>query len=87
MRAKEIKGYDRQVKLSFEICESCLKLCSVACPDHPKKKVRHLVNYYFDFVVHLNNGTDEYVEVKGVETGVNCGGRQSPFWNRLLLSR
>lgn len=30
----------------------------------------HIANYYIDFVIHHNNGTKEYVEVKGFETEV-----------------
>jgi len=28
----------------------------------------HITNYYIDFIVHHNDGTMEYVEVKGFET-------------------
>lgn len=31
---------------------------------------RHITNYYVDFLVHHNDGTREYVEVKGFETDV-----------------
>lgn len=31
---------------------------------------RHIANYYVDFLVHHNDGTMEYVEVKGFETEV-----------------
>lgn len=31
---------------------------------------RHITDYYIDFVVHHNDGTTEYVEVKGFETPV-----------------
>lgn len=30
----------------------------------------HIANYYIDFLVHHNDGTKEYVEVKGFETEV-----------------
>lgn len=52
IKAKDIKGYDRQVKVSMDIGRN------------------HICNYYIDFVVHLNDGTDEWVEVKGMETDV-----------------
>jgi len=31
---------------------------------------KHICNYYIDFVIHHNDGTKEYVEVKGFETNI-----------------
>jgi len=30
----------------------------------------HLCNYYVDFLIHHNDGTKEYVEIKGFETPI-----------------
>jgi len=51
-RSGEIKGWDRQVKISLDV------------------NGRHIANYYVDFVVHHNDGTTEYREVKGFATDV-----------------
>lgn len=50
-RAKDIRGWDRQVKLDLRI------------------NGQHITNYYIDFVVLHNDGSREYVEVKGMELG------------------
>lgn len=50
--AKDIKDWERQVKLDLKI------------------NGYHITNYYIDFVVHHNDGSKEYVEVKGYETEV-----------------
>lgn len=68
IRARDIRGYERQVKISFDICSICLRLCSAKCDKHKKGKVHHLSNYYIDFVVGENDGTETYAEVKGFET-------------------
>ena len=31
---------------------------------------QHICNYYIDFVIHHNDGTKEFIEVKGFETEV-----------------
>ena len=50
VKAKDIKGWERQKKISLDI------------------NGYHICNYYMDFVVEHNDGTFEYVEVKGFET-------------------
>jgi len=52
VRAKEIKSWDRQVRISLDV------------------NGFHICNYIIDFVVHHNDGTEEYVEVKGFQTEV-----------------
>ncbi len=52
MRAKDIKCWSRQQKISLDV------------------NGYHICNYYIDFVVEHNDGTFEYVEVKGFETEV-----------------
>ena len=49
VNAKDIKSWDRQVKLD-------LKVNGV-----------HITNYYMDFIVHHNDGSREFVEIKGME--------------------
>lgn len=68
LKAKAIKGWERQRRISFDHCLKCLRLCSVRCPEHPKEKVSHFTNYYIDFVIHEKDGTETYEEVKGFET-------------------
>ena len=31
---------------------------------------QHICNYYIDFIIHHNDGTKEFVEIKGFETEV-----------------
>lgn len=65
-----IRSWKRQVRISFDICSKCLRLCSERCsiPRHKKESVHHLTNYYIDFVLKENDGTETYEEVKGFET-------------------
>lgn len=67
LRAKDIRGVRRQVRISFDICTRCLRLCSVTCPSHPRENVAHLTNYFIDFIVDETDGTETYAEVKGFE--------------------
>ncbi len=48
--AKEIKSWERQVKISLDV------------------DGQHVTNYFIDFVVTHNDGSTEYIEVKGFET-------------------
>ena len=52
VHAKDIKSWDRQVKLPLKVNGMLI------------------ANYYLDFIVTHNNGTKEFVEVKGHETEV-----------------
>ena len=72
VRGKAIKGWERQRKISIDICpaKKCLRLCSQKCAAHPKEKPEHVFNYYMDFVIHENDGTETWEEVKGFETDV-----------------
>lgn len=66
--AKQVKDIRRQVKISFDICSTCHKLCSIRCDEHDNEKVRHLTNYYIDFVYHdVLEDVEVYEEVKGME--------------------
>ena len=51
-RAKDIKSWERQVKLDLKV------------------NGQHITNYYIDFIVHHNDGSREFVEVKGFEQEV-----------------
>jgi hypothetical protein len=69
-RANEIENIRRQVRISFDICASCLRLCSSKCSKHPKEIPSHITNYYIDFVYRdKKTGEEIYEEVKGFETG------------------
>lgn len=50
VRAKEIRSWDRQKKVSLDVNGS------------------HITNYVVDFLVQHNDGTLEYIEVKGLPT-------------------
>lgn len=50
IKAKDIKSWDRQVKLDLKI------------------DGQHITNYYIDFIIHHNDGSREFTEVKGFET-------------------
>jgi Protein of unknown function (DUF1064) len=71
-----IRGWKRQVRISFDICSKCHRLCSERCDfckkgkgrSLPPPKIYHLTNYYIDFVLEENDGTETYEEVKGFET-------------------
>lgn len=52
VKAKDIKGWDRQVKIPLDV------------------NGRNIANYYCDFVLHHNDGSDEYVEIKGFQTEI-----------------
>lgn len=52
VKGKDLLGYDRQFKVSFDT------------------NGKHICNYYVDFRLHLNDGSYELVEVKGMETEV-----------------
>ena len=51
-RAKDIKSWERQVKLDLKV------------------NGEHITNYYIDFIIHHNDGSREFVEVKGMEMEV-----------------
>lgn len=52
VKAKDIKGWDRQVRLDLKV------------------NGMHICNYYIDFIAYNNDGSKEYIEVKGFETEV-----------------
>lgn len=74
-RSGLIKAWKRQVKIEFNIkiingnpiltSEPLLSLKTQGIKAH------HLTNYYMDFVIENNDGTEKWVECKGVE---------SPIW-------
>jgi hypothetical protein len=70
VKAKEIKSWDRQVRIPFNVCLICAKLNTSVCPEHPKEKSLHLATYICDFKAYHNDGTIEYIEAKGMETDV-----------------
>jgi len=54
-KAKDIKDWERQVRVSLDI---------------EKKGERfHICDYIVDFKIHHNDGSIEWIEVKGMETG------------------
>lgn len=68
-RAGEIKNIRRQVRISFDICRKCLRLCSSVCRLHKKQGVHHLSNYFIDFTYwDVKSGLEIYEEVKGFQT-------------------
>lgn len=68
-RAKQIRGWERQVKISFGVCPNCARITYTdKCFHCPHEKPFHLTNYYIDFVVDHFDNTEEFVEVKGQET-------------------
>lgn len=68
-RAGEIKDWQKQVKIEFNFKktkngwvltdESAQKL------KEQNREFAHLFNYFIDFLVFHNDGTEEYIEVKG----------------------
>ena len=66
LRAKDIKSWERQVKISFFVCPGCSRVHASVCSEHPKEKQMHLWNYYCDFVVYHNDGDKEFLETKGL---------------------
>lgn len=67
--AGEIRDIKRQVRISFDICKKCLRLCSEHCRLHHDNGVHHLSNYYIDFTYwDIRYGVRVYEEVKGFET-------------------
>lgn len=65
-RAGDISDIRRQVKISFDICDECLRLCQSTCRLHKRGTIRHLTNYYLDFIYWDNrNKVEVYEEVKG----------------------
>lgn len=68
-RAGEIKDWSKQVKIEFNF----LKLKEGwVLTDKTKLELkeqniefRHLFNYFIDFIVYHNDGSEEYIEVKG----------------------
>ena len=68
LRAREIIGFNRQTKISFDVCRICKRLCSERCEYHPNQKVFHITNYFIDFVVEENDETETYEEVKSKAT-------------------
>lgn len=69
LKAKDIKSWDRQIKIAFVICPKCSRLTASHCPDHPDERQFSLANYWVDFRVHHKNGDTEYIEGKGFEMG------------------
>lgn len=70
-RAREIRNIKRQVKISFDICRRCKRLCSNVCPSCKEVSLAHISNYYIDFVYYdKKNKVEVYEEIKGFETQV-----------------
>jgi len=72
LKAGEIKGWDRQVRLSFNIMyERGRPVLTGERAKDLKEKGKvfwHLWDYLIDFVIYHNNGSIEYLEIKGLET-------------------
>jgi hypothetical protein len=70
-RAKQITNIRRQVKISIDVCVVCSKLVRGACIECHRRTgfastLRHITNYYIDFVYHdVKKDTEVYEEVKG----------------------
>lgn len=69
-KAGEIKDYERQVKTEFNFIYNDGEIIFTTTPQLQLKtaglKYSHLFNYYVDFRVLHNDGTFEYIEVKGM---------------------
>lgn len=67
VKAKDIKSWDRQVKFDFNLIREGDKIL-LSGESRAGKDSMHLETYYLDFVIHHNDETKEYVEVKGFVT-------------------
>lgn len=69
-RAKEIKGWQKQVKIEFNFkkTDNGWVLTDETKMELKEKgmEFRHLFNYFIDFVVFHNDGSEEYIECKGL---------------------
>jgi hypothetical protein len=75
LRAKEIKGWKRQVKIEINFKKN--KKGEWILTDEPAMKLkekgiefRHFRNYFMDFVIEHFDSSQEYLEIKGFETEV-----------------
>lgn len=71
VKGKDIKYWERQIRISFYLCLNCARL-SIApqCPDHWVEKPTILATYICDFKAVHFDGTIEYIETKGVALDV-----------------
>ena len=68
IKAKELKGWDRQVKFEFWLYKKGKNwILTDKVPSNTMQKM-HLTNYYLDFVAYRVDGIKEFIEVKGMET-------------------
>ena len=70
LKAKDIKGWTRQVKIEHNLVKDNGRYYLTDTPTSELKKQGkefiHLHNYYMDFVVEHNDGEMEYIECKGL---------------------
>ena len=72
LKAKDIKGWKRQVKIEINFVKNKNKkweLTNTPTSELVNQKVeyRHFRNYFMDFVIENNDGSLEYNEQKGME--------------------
>lgn len=71
-KADEILDWDRQVKIELNVkfIDDLPILTNETMLDLKEKNIKfyHLGNYYMDFVVYNKDGTETWVEAKGMET-------------------
>lgn len=72
LKAKEIKGWTRQVKIEINFVKNennRWEITGEPALDLKKqgKEFRHFRNYFMDFVITHNDGSIEYCEMKGLE--------------------
>ena len=74
VKAKDILKWERQVKIeiNFKKVNNNWVLTDESGMSLKAKNIefRHFRNYFMDFVVYHNDGSIEYVEVKGLETEI-----------------
>lgn len=76
LRAGEIKGWEKQVKIEINVKrvndEPILTTEKMEhlIDKHERKNLKHITNYYMDFVVTNNDESLTYYETKGYETAV-----------------
>ena len=75
LKAKDIKGWTRQVKIEINFVKNKNKkweLTDTPTSELVNQKVeyRHFRNYFMDFVIENNDGSREYLEMKGMETEI-----------------
>jgi len=71
-------GYNYDSKFESQIAQDLDLRLKAGDIKEVKKQVKidlqaygkHITNYFIDFVIVLNDGTNEYIEVKGYETDV-----------------